>query len=86
MGLIKKVNVQSHFAARRGVRTVRAEEASKQISIDLETKRPVSAATATAEFLQDFALEHSSRGAAASAKSRLSESPRVRPDSRKLPA
>lgn len=66
MALIKKVDVKAYFVAGRGLGIAAAAEASKQIAnkrvkIGLADARPAGARMTSAEFLQDFCLEHSSQ-------------------------
>lgn len=86
MALIKKVDVKAYFAARRGLEIAAAEKANKRVRIGPSNARPADAGSTSAEFLQDFSLEHSSRGASASLIAGLSDRPRVLPIPRNLPA
>jgi hypothetical protein len=86
MGLVKKVDAKAHFAARRGLGIAAAEEASKRVKIGPQIAKPASAQATSAEFLRDFALEHSSRDTPASLIVGLSDRPRVPADPRNLPA
>jgi hypothetical protein len=63
MALIKKVDVKAYFATRRDLSITTTEAASKRVKIVLARAKPAGARTTSAEFLQDFCLEHSSRGA-----------------------
>jgi hypothetical protein len=65
MGLIKKVDVKAYFAARRGMSVAAALEASKRVRVGFLNAKPTGAGTISAEFLQDFSLEHSSQSASA---------------------
>jgi hypothetical protein len=65
MGLIKKVDVKAYLATRRGLRVPAVADASKQIAnkrvkIGFSSAKPASARVTSAEFLQDFCLDHSS--------------------------
>jgi hypothetical protein len=86
MDLIKKVDVKADFATRRGLGMAAAEKASKQLKVGLSNSKAAAARMNSAEFLQDFSLEHSSRGANASLITGLSDRPRVPAVPRNLPA
>ena len=60
MGLIKKIDVPKHFAARRAMRLASRQPVSLPDATGFSEIEPVSAAARASEFKKDFALEHTS--------------------------
>jgi len=60
MSLIKKIDVEKHFAARRAMRQAAARPVSQPNATGFIEAEPAGAKTNAQGFIKDFSLEHSS--------------------------
>lgn len=68
MSLIKKADVQKHFAARRAMKLAAARLGGKPDTAGLSEAASAATSPNAATFIEDFSLEHSSSGVSAPPK------------------
>ncbi|MGA2220032.1 MAG: hypothetical protein ABSG51_18245 [Terracidiphilus sp.] len=64
MILIKKIDVEKHFAAKRAIRRAGALSVSRPVAPTVTEARTIGPTTNAKNFAEDFSTEHSSKGPA----------------------
>jgi hypothetical protein len=68
MSLIKKIDVEKHFAAKREIRRMGALLVSRPVAPVIAETKTAGTKTSPRDFVEDFSIEHSSSGSAPPSK------------------